>query len=111
MNKSNQEFIESYFESINNKDFDTAFELLSDELDWWILGTTKASGHYTKRTISIGFKLLFKNFENFTFSLSEFTSEADRISVIAESNGIIISIKKIYNNHYHFLFYITNNKI
>ncbi|WP_246838254.1 nuclear transport factor 2 family protein [Leptospira meyeri] len=43
--------------------------------------------------------------------MKELTGEEDRVSLVAESNGIRKSTGKHYNNQYHFLFTLHQGKI
>ncbi|MDX1958600.1 MAG: nuclear transport factor 2 family protein [Leptospiraceae bacterium] len=106
----NKKIIEQFFTAINDKKFTEAFEFFSEDLEWWILGTTNASGNHNRKSISLGFKLLFRAFKEFKFLLHEFTAEGEKVSLIAESKAIHNSGKN-YNNHYHFLFWIKDGKI
>jgi hypothetical protein len=108
--EENKQVIRNYFELINKKETAKAFELLSEDLHWWIAGTTKASGNKDKRMISLGFKMIHRGFEGFHFILHEMTAEDNKVSLIAESKGKHSS-GRLYNNHYHFLFTIVDGKI
>ncbi|HMZ61945.1 MAG TPA: nuclear transport factor 2 family protein [Leptospiraceae bacterium] len=107
----NKEIIKKFFICMNEQNYKEGFDLLSDELNWWILGNIPVSGNYDKRKISLGLKMLGRNFEAFRFTLHTMTAEEDRVSLIAESNGKRKSNGKNYNNHYHFLFTVREGKI
>lgn len=107
----NKEIIKKFFTCMNEQNYKDGFELLADELNWWILGNIPVSGNYDKRKISLGLKMLGRNFEGFQFTLHTMTAEEDRVSVIAESRGKRKSNGKNYNNHYHFLFTVRAGKI
>ncbi|PJZ55231.1 nuclear transport factor 2 family protein [Leptospira adleri] len=108
--EENKQIVRSYFQRMNEKQFTSAVELLSDDLVWWIIGKTKVSGKNDKRAVQLGFKLLHRTFSDFHFLLHDFTAEEDRVSLTAESKGKH-SNGKFYNNHYHFLFIVRNGKI
>ena len=108
--EENKQIIRDYFGFINKKENQKAFDLLSEDLNWWIIGKTSVSGNRDKRKISLGFKLIQRAFESIEFILHEFTAEEDRVAVTAESKGKHSS-GRYYNNHYHFLFTIQNDKI
>ncbi|TGN10111.1 nuclear transport factor 2 family protein [Leptospira ilyithenensis] len=109
--ESNKKIVKEYFDLISEQKLSEAFVLLADDLHWWILGNIPVSGDYDKRKISLGFKMLQRNFEKFTFLLGEMTAEEDRVSLIAESKAIRKSNSKLYNNHYHFLITLNDNQI
>ena len=108
--EKNKQIIRDLFNAINTKGNAKIGELFSDDLDWWILGKTKVSGHKDKRGMLLGFKLIHRAFEGFQFTLHDFTSEENRVAVTAESKGKHSSGRD-YNNHYHFLFTLSDGKI
>lgn len=108
--ENNKQIVRNYFEFINKKENTKAFDLLADDLHWWIIGSSKVSGNKDKRLITLGFKMIQRVFESFQFILHEFTAEENRVAVTAESKGKH-SNGKDYNNHYHFLFTIEKGKI
>ncbi len=107
----NKKIINDFFSCMNEQKLKEGFELLHENLSWWILGNIPVSGYYDKRKISLGLKMLHRNFDEFKFSLSTMTAEENRVSVIMESNGTRKSNQKKYNNHYHFLISITDGQI
>jgi uncharacterized protein len=111
MDINNKKIIKDFFNFLNEQKFKEAFELLDEEMNWWILGSIPVSGNYDKRKISLGLKMLHRNFTGFTFILHTLTAEENRVSVIAESKAIRKANNKSYNNHYHFLFSLQDNKI
>lgn len=108
--EDNKQIVRNYFDFINKKENTKAFDLLAEDLNWWIIGSSKVSGHKDKRLITLGFKMIQRSFESFQFILHEFTAEENRVALTAESKGKH-SNGKDYNNHYHFLFIIENGKI
>ncbi len=63
-----------------------------------------------KRTLSIAIKFLPRAFKGFRFTLHDVTAEENRVALTAESHGTHKSGRE-YNNHYHFLMFIKNDKI
>jgi ketosteroid isomerase-like protein len=41
-----------YYALLNERKFDSAFELLSDDLEWWLSGTQSVGGQKTSGTLS-----------------------------------------------------------
>ena len=105
-----KDIIKDFFHSINTKNFEKAFSYFHEDLDWFIIGDLKVSGHGNKKQMELGFKMLFRSFTSFEFILHEFTEEENRVAVIAESKA---NHKKnqFYNNHYHFLISFKDDKI
>lgn len=108
--EQNREIVRALFAAINTQDIAAAEALLADDLNWWIIGRAKVSGEKDRRTVRLLFKMIFRGFRNFRFALHDFTAEADRVAVTAESHGLH-SNGKTYNNHYHFLFFLSGGKI
>ncbi|TGL55869.1 polyketide cyclase [Leptospira ognonensis] len=109
--ENNKQVVKTFFTLLNEKKMNEAFELLSEDLHWWILGNIAVSGDYDKRKISLGLKMLHRSFDNFLFSFGDFTAEGNRVSIILESHAKRKSNGKSYNNHYHFLFTLKDGKI
>lgn len=99
----NKELVRDFFAAFNAKDIPKAMEVFSDDLDYWIIGSTQVSGHKDKRLIQLGFKMILRQFETFQFITHEFTGEENRVAVTVESKGKHKNGKD-YNNHYHFLY-------
>ena len=108
--ETNKAVVTALFEAINTQDIEKAEALLADGLKWWIIGKAKVSGEKDKRMIRLLFKMIFRGFNAFGFTLHDITAEDDRVAVTAESHGDHKSGKK-YNNHYHFLFFLSAGKI
>lgn len=108
--EQNKNTVKALFAAINAKAIEQAELLLADDLRWWIIGRAKVSGEKDKRMIRLLFKMIFRGFKAFSFTLHDFTAEGDRVAVTAESHGDHSSGKK-YNNHYHFLFFLADGKI
>lgn len=109
--EENKKIVVNFFGKLNQKNMKDAFELLDENIHWWIVGNTPVSGDYDFKKITFGLKIIFRAFDNFQFTLKEITAEDDRVSVIAESHGIRKSTGKKYNNQYHFLISIKDGKI
>lgn len=107
----NKQIVSEFFTNLNEQKMKEAFEMLSEDLHWWILGNIPVSGNYDKRKISLGLKMLHRSFDGFRFEIGIMTAEEDRVSVIVESHGKRKSNGKTYNNHYHFLISIKDDKI
>ena len=108
--ETNKQIVRKFFDAVNRNDTAAINANLHDELDWWIVGAIKISGHKNKRAMGLGFKLIHRVFKDFHFVLEEFTAESDRVAVTAQSHGVHPSGRR-YNNHYHFLFKIRDGLI
>lgn len=110
MLEENKNLVRGFFEAINQQDLVRAEAMLSERLSWWIIGRAKISGEKDRRSVRITFKMVFRGFEHFAFTLHDLTAEGNRVAVTAESRGRHKSGKE-YNNHYHFLFFLEDRKI
>jgi len=109
--ESNKQLIRNFFDGLNKRDFANAFGLIADDVQWWIIGSTKVSGDHDKRFISLGLKtILTRTFTGYQFTLGTLTAEEDRVSATAESDATHKNGKH-YHNHFHFLFTIRDGKI
>lgn len=106
----NRKAVRELFAAINAQDIGKAEALLADDLSWWVIGRAKVSGEKDKRMVRLLFKMIFRGFKEFRFTLHDFTVEEDRVAVTAESHGDHSSGKQ-YNNHYHFLFFLKDGRI
>ncbi|WP_244310484.1 nuclear transport factor 2 family protein [Leptospira noumeaensis] len=84
----NKKIVTDFFRHLNERNLKDAFELLDDDLRWWIVGNIPVSGDYDFKKITFGFKMIFRAFEHFQFTLKEMTGEEERVSLVAESHGI-----------------------
>lgn len=110
MLEENKNLVREFFEAINRQDLARAEGMLSEQLSWWIIGRAKISGQKDRRSVRISFKMVFRGFDHFAFTLHDITAEGNRVAVTAESRGRHKSGKD-YNNHYHFLFFIEDSQI
>ena len=108
---SNKEIIKTFFDEITNGNIEKAFLLVSDDVNWWIPGALPFSGNKTKEqymqivnAINSGFPTGFK--------IAVTSSIAEENIVAAEAESFSVHRNgKTYNNRYHFLFEIENEKI
>lgn len=110
MTQENKQIITNFFEALNRKDVPAAMEYVAENIDWWVIGRAKISGHKDRRLVQLNLKMIFRSFRSFAFTIHDITAEEDRVAVTAESKGQHSGGKE-YNNHYHFLFVLKNGKI
>lgn len=106
----NKKVILDFFDAINEKDPIRAMSHADENIDWWVIGKAKISGHKDFRLTQLSLKFILRSFESFRFVIHDVTSEDNRIAVTAESIGKH-KTGKDYNNHYHFLFFLEDGKI
>jgi ketosteroid isomerase-like protein len=111
-NKSdNKKLVYDFFEYINQNRLDQAFDLVDENVVWWVPGQLSISGFKTKEEYFRIIKALKENFpKGFNMHVIASFEEETRVSVEVESQGEHISGRH-YNNRYHYLFEVTRNKI
>jgi len=108
---NNKGIVISFFEHVSNGNTDEAFNLVDENVNWWIPGNLPFSGNKSKEeylhivtAIKNGFPTGFK------LTLSSVISEDNKVAAEVASSGNHVN-GKAYNNKYHFLFEIENSKI
>lgn len=109
--EKNKEIVLEFFRFLNEQKMNEAFNLFHEDLNWWVIGNLPISGNYDKRKISLGLKMLHRNFSDYIFTQSTMTAEENRVSILLESHAVRKSNQKKYNNHFHFLFTLKDDKI
>ncbi len=107
----NKLLVKSFWAEFSAGNYEIALEMMSEKATWWVAGKTLLSGTYNK--------------EEFTTLLSGVSSQAPKgikvlpSSMTAEDNRVSmeatsyaeISNGKTYQNEYHFMFIIEDEKI
>ncbi len=108
--EANKQIVRDFFQAWNDREYQVALDIFTEDMEWFIIGNTAVSGSKDKRGMRFGLKMLPRLFKGFRFVLHEFTAEQDRVAVTAESHGTHKS-GRVYNNHYHFFIKIRDGKI
>ncbi len=105
-----KQIVESFFSRITAGKANEAFELVADEVAWWIPEGLPFSGTKNKKEyfaivnrIQAGFPTGFK------LEVKDMTAEGDKVAAEVESEGIHVNGKR-YNNKYHFLIVVKDQK-
>ena len=106
-----KEFIQSFFEAMSEGDTDAIVNAYHPEGRVETMGNTLISGNRGLNEIKIFAPSVLESFPNkLKFTIKNITAEDNRVAVEAESSGEHISGKH-YNNQYHFLFELKDEKI
>jgi ketosteroid isomerase-like protein len=107
----NKRLIKTFMQLMSNGEIDSAFELLSDDLQWKILATSRPAV-LTKGQLKAAVIAMISVFIDGDFRMSPIGMIASgaRVAVEAESYARIIG-GKIYNNKYHFLFQVQDGAV
>ncbi len=109
--EDNKQVVREFWNAFSNSDFETALSLLTDDVSWWVSGSTGISGTYDKA----GLKELFTNVAGGTKSgvqviPSVMTAEEDRVAMEARSEAETLE-GKFYRNDYHFSMVVRDGKL
>jgi len=106
-----KEFIQSFFEAMSEGDTDAIVNAYHPEGRVETMGNTLISGNRGLDEIKSFAPSVLESFPNkLKFTIKNITAEDNRVAVEAESSGEHISGKH-YNNQYHFLFELKDEKI
>ena len=106
-----KQIVNRFFEFVSEGKTKDAFELVDDNVNWWIPGTLPFSGNKTKEEYLQVVNAIKKGFPTgFKLVVSSSIAEGNKVAAEVESSGTHVN-GKLYNNKYHFLFEIENAKI
>lgn len=109
--EQNKALAREFLEASTSGDERRMREITTDDFTWWLLPSTPVGGIHSKDDF---FGMLRQTFANadgpFTIEFDAFTAEDDRVSVTAQGN-VRFKNGKVYNGHYHVLFYFRDGKI
>ena len=112
MNESGAEaLVRKFMDTFSAGDVANVVDMMHPQGTWWVAGTMPISGTYSREEFGA---LLSRVSETCAGPIKliphEFTIQGDRVAVETESEAQTLS-GKTYNNLYHFLFVIKDNKI
>ena len=112
--EANKEIVAHFFQCFSAADAAGALELLDDEASWRVMGREGGlpmSGEMDKDAISVLIGTVKEVIPNgLNLIPTGWTAEGDRVALEMESYGEMIN-GNVYQNRYHFLITVTNNKI
>ena len=109
--QENKELVKQFLAALGAVQSEKVLDLLDDDLEYWVAGSTPMSGMHTKqdlRGMLGGFTAMFP--VPMTIKPFAFTAEGNRVACEAESNGKTVS-GRTYHNFYHFVFEFRGGKI
>lgn len=109
--ENNKKLVTDFWQTFSSGDFEAALAMLADDATWWVAGSTGLSGTYNKTefTALLG-QVTPMAPKGLSVTPKQLTAEDNRVSVEATSYGEITN-GKTYQNIYHFMFELDNNKI
>jgi ketosteroid isomerase-like protein len=108
MASTNEQIVQSFLSALSNEGLDAAVrKYASPSVVWWTLGVGEIQQRFSELIAAFG-----RHFDEggITIEVHGTTSEGDRVAVEAESHARLKNGSK-YNNHYHFLFELRDEKI
>ena len=109
--EDNKRTITEFLAAFSSDPVQASDRYLDESANWWVAGTTPASGDHTKTEITALMKDLCAGFrDGLRLTPVSFTAEGDRVAVEAESDGVLAN-GRVYRNTYHFLFVVTDSRI
>jgi uncharacterized protein len=112
--EANKNVVLSFFENFSAGKIDAALALMADTATWWVAGKpdkfvlagTKTKTQFAEIVKGIGTAMP----KGLRVTPKGLTAEGDRVAAEVESYGETAT-GKIYNNLYHFLFEVRDDKI
>lgn len=109
--QDNERLIETFMQLLSDGQVDRAFEMLSDDLEWEVVATSRPA-RLTKEQLKTALAAMISVFTDGSFRISPVGMVASGTSVAVESESYAeVKGGKIYNNKYHFLFFIRDGQI
>ena len=111
--EKNKQVIKAFFDAGANDDMDACFALLTEDIKWTIIGSTKFSGAYVGKQV-LAEQLLGPLFEQLEAGISTVVENmiAEGDLVVAETSGTAETKDgKAYNNTYCMVIRLRDGKI
>ena len=113
--EKNKQVVSEFFQNFSAANIDAALNLLDDNATWRVMGTKgelPISGVMNKEGIGSLIKMVKEAMpEGLKLTANGWTIQDNRVAVEIESYGKIEASQKVYNNFYHFLIELKEEKI
>ena len=107
----NKEVVSDFFERFSEGEIDAAFEMVSDDVGWWVPGDLPFSGTKTKTEYLQVVAAIQTGFPGgLQLNPTSMIAEGNKVAVEVASYGDHVS-GKTYTNKYHFLITIKDHKL
>ena len=107
----NKQVVADFFEDFSRGEIDSAFDLVRDDVSWWVPGDLPFSGTKTKAEYMQVVGNIQRGFPGgLRLEPTSMIAEGDRVAVEVESHGEHAN-GRIYANHYHFLITLEDGRI
>ena len=109
MSTANEQFIRDFMASISAQGFRAAIrKFVSPNVIWWVIGAGEIQDKLD--AIAQMFERTLENGLGFEMTILDMISQDDKVAAEVQGCGKLID-GAIYNNFYHFLFEIRDDKI
>lgn len=112
--QTNKALVNRFCELITAGDVNGVLALMTDDVDYWILGRKEiipSSGPHTKAQIERIFNIMNERMKKpLAFTVKSMIAEDDGVALEAESYGELTN-GRVYNNLYHIRFTVRDGKI
>lgn len=109
--QANKAIVLDYLDLLSRNRHADAFELLSDELRWWVPDTLPGSGFITKKAIYDKLRKVADSWNSpIRFAIEYITAEEDRVAVLMTSEATKPDGNP-YRQVYHHLFIVRDGRI
>ena len=109
--EANKQIVRDFMEAFGSGDIARTMDFMAEDATWWVAGTIKLSGTYTKTEFEALLGGVVDNCKQpISLTPNAFTAEGDRVAVETESYTET-NEGKVYANQYHFLFVLRDGKI
>ena len=107
----NKEIVSDFFERFSEGETDAAFEMVSDDVRWWVPGDLPFSGTKTKAEYLQVVAAIQTGFPGgLQLNPTSMIAEGNKVAVEVASYGDHVS-GKTYTNAYHFLITVEDHKL
>lgn len=111
--EKNKETAQAFLKALGESDVATIDQLLTDDVQYWVIGSIPLSGTHTKAALlqmlgGVAASGLFK--EPLALKTTGLTAEGNRVALEAKGN-VAMTSGKFYKNDYHFLFEFRDGRI
>ncbi len=109
--EENKKIVDLFFKRVTAGKIDDAFELVDENVSWWVPGDLPFSGTKSKAEYLVVVNQITKGFPTgFELKTTAMIAEGDKVAAEVVSAGTHVNGRR-YNNRYHFLVQMRAGKM
>ena len=109
--RKNKQVVLRFLQNFSAGNFESAMELVADDVDWWVAGEWSGAGRLSKSEIQRNIAAAQANLQGtLALRVNYLTAEEDRVAADISSAGILLG-GECYENVYHNLYFVKLSKI